>query len=120
MMIQPLAENAVWHGLIPKKGRKKLLIHFSKMDDDTISCNIEDNGIGIHQSEELKKLNRPLHHSVGISNLRNRIKILNEKFDTGCHLEIIDLNDIDRRKTGSRVVLSFRIINKVMYESNPS
>jgi ligand-binding sensor domain-containing protein/putative methionine-R-sulfoxide reductase with GAF domain len=120
MMIQPLAENAVWHGLIPKKGRKKLLIHFSKMDDDTISCNIEDNGIGIHQSEELKKLNRPLHHSVGINNLRNRIKILNEKFDAGCHLKIIDLNDIDRRKTGSRVVLSFRIINKLKYESNLS
>lgn len=120
MMIQPLAENAVWHGLIPKKGRKKLLIHFSKMDDDTISCNIEDNGIGIHQSEELKKLNRPLHHSVGINNLRNRIKILNEKFDAGCHLKIIDLNDIDRRKTGSRVVLSFRIINKLTYESNLS
>jgi LytS/YehU family sensor histidine kinase len=120
MMIQPLAENAVWHGLIPKKGRKRLLIHFAKREDNTICCRIEDNGIGINSSEALKKLYRPLHRSVGISNLRNRIKILNEKFDSGCHLEIIDLQELDKRRTGSQAVLTFRIINKSTYEGNLS
>jgi ligand-binding sensor domain-containing protein/putative methionine-R-sulfoxide reductase with GAF domain len=109
MMIQPLAENAVWHGLMPKKGKKKLSIHFSKMGE-CISCIVEDNGIGINHSEQLKKMNRPLHKSVGLSNLRNRIKILNEKYDTGCSLEIFDLQDIDNSKTGSCAALTFRII----------
>jgi putative methionine-R-sulfoxide reductase with GAF domain len=110
MMIQPLAENAVWHGLMPKKGKKRLLIHFSR-SDEKICCIVEDNGIGINHSERLKQLNRPLHKSVGLSNLQNRIKILNEKYDTGCSLELFDLQDFDNGKTGSCAVLTFRIIN---------
>ncbi len=65
LMIQPLAENAIWHGLMHKEGEKKLLIRFSQVEE-TISCTIEDNGIGINRSEELKKLNKPSHQSVGL------------------------------------------------------
>ncbi|MES1220105.1 MAG: histidine kinase, partial [Bacteroidota bacterium] len=114
LMIQPLAENAIWHGLMPWKGKKKLLIHFSCCGE-RISCTIEDNGIGIRQSEHLKKLNRPLHKSVGLSNLRNRIKIMNEKYHTGCTLEITDLQDLNEGKTGSRAVLSFNQIPDKLY-----
>jgi putative methionine-R-sulfoxide reductase with GAF domain len=109
LMIQPLSENAIWHGLMCKEGEKKLFIRFS-LNGDGICCSIEDNGIGIRRSEELKQLNKPSHQSVGLSNLRNRIKIMNEKYDTGCTLEIIDLHDLDKRKTGTRAVLRFNII----------
>ncbi len=37
LMIQPLAENAIWHGLLLKEGEKKLLISFSQRDE-TIYC----------------------------------------------------------------------------------
>jgi LytS/YehU family sensor histidine kinase len=111
-MIQPLAENAIWHGLMPRKGAKKLLIRFSRVAE-AIYCIIEDNGIGINCSMSVKQLKRPLHQSVGLSNLRNRIKIMNEKYDTGCTLEITDLNDLNKDKSGTRVVLRFNtIINK--------
>jgi ligand-binding sensor domain-containing protein len=109
LMIQPLAENAIWHGLMTTAGRKKLSIHFSQ-EADSISCTIEDNGIGINRSEQLKQSKRPTHRSVGLSNLRNRIKILNEKYDTGCTLEITDLQDLNKDKTGTTVVLRFNII----------
>jgi len=109
LMIQPLAENAIWHGLMPRKGEKKLLIRFSRMEE-AISCIIEDNGIGINSSVALKQLNRPLHQSVGLSNLRNRIKILNEKYETGCTFEITDLKDLCKDKTGTRAILRFNII----------
>ncbi len=33
LMIQPLAENAIWHGLMPKKGRKRLSIRFSRIGE---------------------------------------------------------------------------------------
>jgi len=114
MMIQPLAENAIWHGLMQKEGKKKLLIGFSRMGE-TISCTIEDNGIGINRSEQLKLINKPSHRSVGLSNLRNRIKIMNEKYDIHCTLEITDLNELDREKTGTCVVLRFKAItNKLL------
>ncbi|MGE5108779.1 MAG: histidine kinase [Sphingobacteriales bacterium] len=114
LMIQPLAENAIWHGLMHKEGEKKLLICFSR-HAESISCTIEDNGIGINRSEELKKINRQPHQSVGLSNLRNRIKILNEKYNTGCTLEITDLQDYDKHKTGTRAVLRFNIITNKLY-----
>jgi sensor histidine kinase YesM len=118
MMIQPLVENAIWHGLMQKLGEKTVEIHFSK-DHDAISCTIEDNGIGIHCSEKLKKVNKPPYQSVGLNNIRNRIKLLNEKYDTGCSLVITDVSDTCTHKTGTRAVLHFHIMYKnYMYESN--
>ncbi|HEY2349183.1 MAG TPA: histidine kinase, partial [Puia sp.] len=111
LMIQPLAENAIWHGLLLKEGDKKLLISFSQKED-TIFCKIEDNGIGIRHSEELKRVNNPSHQSVGLSNLRNRIKIMNEKYDIGCNLEISDLGQADEERSGTSALLYFNIINK--------
>jgi sensor histidine kinase YesM len=109
LMIQPLAENAIWHGLLNKKGEKKLSIRFARQTE-TISCIITDNGIGIKQSQQLKQVNNPPHRSVGLNNLRNRIKIMNEKFHTGCTLDITDLKDHYKDKTGTRVILCFNII----------
>jgi LytS/YehU family sensor histidine kinase len=109
LMIQPLAENAIWHGLMNKKGKKRLTIRFSQ-EDNIMCCSIEDNGIGINQAEENKKLNPSSHQSVGLSNLRNRIKILNEKYDTHCSLDIVDLKLNHKNKTGTIAVLRFNII----------
>ena len=114
LMIQPLAENAIWHGLMHKKGEKQLSIRFSRQAQ-TISCIVEDNGIGIKRSEQLKRLNRPTHQSVGLNNLRNRIKIMNEKYNTGCTLDITDLNEFNKRKTGTRAVLCFNVITNKPY-----
>jgi len=110
LMIQPLVENAIWHGLMPANGDKKIIVAFTQYENK-ISCAIEDNGIGIHESEKLKEAKRPSHHSVGLENLRKRIKIMNEKYDTDCTLEIIDLKDIDKHKRGTRVVLLLNMIS---------
>ncbi|HEY4061020.1 MAG TPA: histidine kinase [Puia sp.] len=116
LMIQPLAENAIWHGLMYKSGEKDLTIRFFRYQE-TISCSIEDNGIGINRSEQLRKLSRSTHRPVGLSNLRNRIKIMNEKYDTGCTLEIKDLQELgkDEEGSGTRAVLRFKIITNKLY-----
>lgn len=114
LMIQPLAENAIWHGLMYKNGEKNLTIRFFR-SAGMIYCSIEDNGIGINKSEQLKKMSNSGHRSVGLSNLRNRIKIMNEKYDTGCTLEITDLQDIDSSRSGTRVVLRFKVITNKLY-----
>ncbi len=109
MMIQPIVENAIWHGLLPGKADKKISIRFSEYDNK-ITCSIEDNGIGIRQSEKLKEKNKPTHQPVGLENLRKRIKIMNEKYDMGCSLEITDLKEAGKNGTGTRVVLQFNLI----------
>lgn len=111
LMMQPLVENAIWHGLMHVEGEKKIKIGFTQ-DQNRITCTIEDNGIGIKQSERLKRVSRPLHHSVGLENLYKRIKIMNEKYDTDCRLEITDLKERDENSRGTLVVLCFNIINQ--------
>ncbi len=110
LMLQPLVENAIWHGLMPRKGEKKIVISFMQRNGRVV-CSIEDNGIGIGSAEKLKGLHKTTHRPVGIENLRNRIKILNEKYDAGCTLTITDLQEEDPAVTGTRAVLSFLLIN---------
>ena len=110
LMIQPLVENAIWHGLLPASGDKKLSIVF-KSRLDKISCIIEDNGIGFRRSLEGKLQQKSNHQSVGLDNLRNRIKILNEKFGAGCSLSIRELEDERAGARGTRVILEFTVIN---------
>ncbi len=110
LMIQPLVENAIWHGLMHVEGKKKIRIAFT-LDRNKINCSIEDNGIGILKSEKLKQNNKTQHRSVGLDNLRNRIKIMNEKYDTDCSLEISDLSQNGGNHTGTLVVLRLNVIN---------
>ena len=108
MMIQPLVENALWHGLMPSKGEKRLRISFS-YSGQYLRCIIEDNGIGIRKSEQDRVLQRPLHRSVGLENLRRRIRFMNEKYGTSSGIGIEDLSETEGRQ-GTRVILQFHII----------
>lgn len=107
LMIQPLVENAIWHGLMPKNGDKKITIQFEQAMD-MVTCTIGDNGIGIGESEKIKRTNK--QPSVGLGNLRNRIKIMNEKHNMNCTLAITDLSKGNGNETGTRVVLQFKIL----------
>jgi ligand-binding sensor domain-containing protein len=106
LMIQPLVENAIWHGLMHRKGDKKIVIRFVQ-NDDRITCTIKDNGIGIRQSEKKRLVAGQSH--VGLENLRNRIKIMNEKYHLHCTLNISDLGESNMYETGTLVVLQFKI-----------
>ena len=110
MMIQPLVENAIWHGLMQAVTDKKIVLSFIQQDN-TIICTVEDNGIGIRHSEKLKAQHNAAHHSVGLDNLRNRIRVLNEKYNMDCRLTIIDLEEAGEDASGTRVVLQFDLVN---------
>ncbi|HEY0679420.1 MAG TPA: histidine kinase, partial [Chitinophagaceae bacterium] len=119
MMIQPLVENAIWHGLMQSQKDKKIFIAFCE-DDDMLKCIVEDNGIGIRHSEELKEKQRPLHRSEGLDNLQKRIKIINGKYDTACSLQITDLKQAGFNGSGTRVVLQLRLMTIDKNEKNES
>ncbi|MCJ8154409.1 histidine kinase [Chryseobacterium sp. SSA4.19] len=57
LLIQPLVENAIEHGLKPLTDRKgKLIMNFEKKPlENTIVCTIQDNGIGIEASKKNQK-----------------------------------------------------------------
>ncbi|RYG40888.1 MAG: hypothetical protein EOO01_26370, partial [Chitinophagaceae bacterium] len=109
LMIQPLVENAIWHGLLHSERDKVLAVSFQKKDE-TIICIIEDNGIGIRRSEKMKEETKTNHRPVGLDNLRNRIKILNEKYGADCSFVISDLSEHESSRVGTRATLQFKNI----------
>lgn len=107
LIIQPVIENAIWHGLLPSKKEKVLDISFTRAGDE-ICCTVCDNGIGMAQSEKNKSAYDPTHRSWGLENLRNRIRIFNEKYDTQGTLEISDRPSPEAERQGTCVTLTFR------------
>jgi len=103
MLIQPLVENAIWHGLLPKQADKSLRIHFF-LQDGQLVCEIDDNGIGIRESLQKKGAESNGHQSMGIANIRQRIAILNEKYRMSCSLSIRDKKDIPGRTDGGTLI----------------
>jgi hypothetical protein len=107
MLIQPLVENAIWHGLLPKHNDKWVHIRFFH-EQGRLVCEIEDNGIGIRQSLHNKTTGQNTNRSVGISNIQERIALLNEKYRIRCSLVIRDKTEIPgQTETGTIITLIF-------------
>lgn len=77
ILLQPIVENAIKHGLRHKEGNKKLHIHFASSNEG-LSVQIEDNGIGRQASAALNAF-RTGHQSFAGSAMQKRIDFLNEK-----------------------------------------
>jgi ligand-binding sensor domain-containing protein/two-component sensor histidine kinase len=105
MLIQPFIENAIWHGITD--GRKDIAINVTfKKEGEQLVCIIEDNGIGIKRS--LAENKTATHRPVGISNIRNRIQLLNEKHQMQCSLAINDKSEISAA-SGTGTVVTLRL-----------
>ena len=113
MLIQPLVENAIWHGVLPNKGSKKIVINFYEKNE-TLMIEVEDNGIGINAAMQQKLTSQSAHQSLGIENIHKRIKVLNEKYNMQYRLEIVDLMEIGHETSGTKVMLSIPI-NEVTF-----
>ncbi|MDC7226004.1 MAG: histidine kinase [Spirochaetales bacterium] len=85
-IMQPLVENAIYHGIEPKIGKGTIKI-YSITEDEILNLIIEDDGLGIEE-EELYELNQFLSmsatavtvdsinkRSIGLININNRIKL---------------------------------------------
>lgn len=106
MIIQPIVENAIWHGISPLEKNGQLTISFEYLDNFSFCCIVDDNGIGRQRSAQISK-NIKTHKSTGISNLLERLNILNQISSIKIDLEIIDKYDQDNNPTGTKVIIKF-------------
>ncbi|NIR63280.1 MAG: histidine kinase, partial [Aliifodinibius sp.] len=90
MCIQPYVENAIIHGLRHRSDRGELSIRL-ELEDNKILCTVQDNGIGIQNSLELKKSEQKQHTSVGMKITRERIELLQGSSKSRSGVEIKDL-----------------------------
>lgn len=109
MLLQPHLENAIWHGLRYKEGKGFLKLDF-KLTNNLIKVTIDDNGIGLKKSQELKTTNQKVHESRGVTNTRERISLLNELYKKNITFEI---SEKERPETGTRVEINFPLIDRI-------
>jgi ligand-binding sensor domain-containing protein len=110
MILQPYVENAIWHGLMHKDGRGKLLVQVKDMGHQ-IQCIIEDNGIGRHKASEFRGKQTDHKNSVGMQITSDRIALINKIYHVDTQVHVIDLADESGKPTGTRVVINIPLIH---------
>lgn len=77
MLIQPLAENAILHGLRHVHGyRGMLTVHIAIVNHQTLVISVKDNGIGREKSGKLNTNVDYKQKSMGIKAIKERLDIL--------------------------------------------
>lgn len=111
MLIQPFIENAVWHGTAAVHRPLRICIRFFQRGE-YLFCVVEDDGIGIDASLRRKQDAAQPHQSVGIGNVRQRIQVLNEKYNLHSSLSIEDKSRLAAPgETGTVVTIQLLIKN---------
>lgn len=101
MLIQPFVENAIKHGLLHKKGEKRLEIAIQE-ESEGLFISIEDNGVGRAQSQEFNRQNNKMHQSFATSATEQRIALLNKSYIKHISYQIVDLES-EGKASGTRV-----------------
>jgi ligand-binding sensor domain-containing protein/signal transduction histidine kinase len=101
LLIQPIVENAIVHGLSQKIGGGSLAIYFSTANG-YIFCSVKDSGVGRAYHKQLK---HNVHHSKGIDLLKQRIEYLNKIYHVEGNIRFIDIVDEAGNAAGTEVII---------------
>ncbi|MBC7885112.1 MAG: histidine kinase, partial [Saprospiraceae bacterium] len=114
LLVQPFVENAIWHGLLHKEGEKNLKIEFQNMNDEYITCTIEDNGVGRIESAEIQKnkISVTKDQSRGIHIVKERLLMLQQKAGKPANIDIVDLVDEAGDATGTKIIVTIPFYNQ--------
>jgi len=106
MILQPIVENAVNHGLFHKQSNGLVTITFKFIDIFSFKVCIEDDGIGIKKAKEIYKNSSKNYQSSSSAVLNERLELLN----LSKNWEIIyTITDLQSNKTsGTLVELTFK------------
>lgn len=97
----PFLENAVWHGIVNKGEKGNITIQIVKIDN-VLDISIIDDGVGINKTKA--NSTKSDKNSLGIKITKQKIKLLNEIYNSNHAFSIIDLSTItDGADTGTEV-----------------
>jgi Histidine kinase len=108
LLLQPIAENAIWHGLLNKDGDRELLIDLH-LENNMLHCIVTDNGVGRKKAALLKSKSAEKNKSMGLQITKNRLALLNQELNGQCLFEINDLEDEQGNATGTSVSFAISI-----------
>ena len=104
LLLQPIIENAIWHGLLPlKKTRAGTLAIKINIINKLLYIHVEDNGVGIQKN--MSDIGN-LKESKGILITKQRIQNLNIFYNiNSADLLYEDLIDFEKKPIGTRVTI---------------
>lgn len=79
MLIQPLIENAILHGLIIDPQINAHLSVTLKLKDDRICITVTDNGVGLENGSHKNTKNPVKEQSLGLVSIKERIEMINKQ-----------------------------------------
>jgi len=112
MLLQPLVENAIWHGLLNKEDHELPLLQIQvEKEGDKLRFAISDNGVGLSQAREKQK-NQILRKgkSTGLTITKKRVSLVNEYYNKEFYFSVEE-NNADPRIKGTTVAFSLPHIN---------
>ena len=108
LIIQPYAENAIWHGLMHKEEKGHLLIEILK-EENFLIFKIIDDGIGRRKAAELKSKSASTHKSMGMQITADRISNMKQKNPNQNYIQIKDLVLADGTPAGTSVEIKISL-----------
>jgi signal transduction histidine kinase len=84
LILQPLVENAIKHGVAPRTAPGRIAI-VSCLEADRLCLQVRDNGVGLSSAARAGE-----HHGVGLSNTRDRLECL---YGVSQQLDLVESGD---------------------------
>ena len=108
LFLQPYMENAIWHGLVDKKGGKRIQLDVA-IEQENIVFVIKDNGVGLNTSKIEKNIDASKRKFFGSIATEKRIRSMHE----AGQVQVCTENILEEGRTGTKVSVKFPLKKKI-------
>ncbi|MBC7552997.1 MAG: histidine kinase [Taibaiella sp.] len=110
MIIQPFVENAIIHGLRNIEHREGSLdIRFYKKED-SLFCEVDDNGIGFNASKDYKDKMFIKHKSYGMELTRSRLALMSKMKRAEYKISVVHKLNGNQENDGTKIIVKLPLI----------
>jgi two-component system LytT family sensor kinase len=103
MLLQPLVENSIKHGLSPKIGEGRILIRSSRQNGQAI-IDVIDNGVGVRHATQAESPDLSKGSGIGLQNVNERLRVI-----YGANYQL-QLDSVPGEGTCARIVIPELIV----------
>ncbi|RKS01828.1 tetratricopeptide repeat protein [Flavobacterium sp. 102] len=108
LLLQPFVENAIIHGVIPKKEKGSISVRFT-IEKDSLFCTVEDNGIGFSESKAQKEHSVVAHKSMALDITKKRLEMIESTTKQKTEFKIEEVKNNTEEISGTKVTLHLPI-----------
>lgn len=108
LLLQPFVENAIIHGVIPKKEKGSIAVRFT-IENQSLLCTVEDNGIGFNESRAQKENSVVAHKSMALDITKKRLEMIESTTKQKTEFKIEEIKSNPEEIQGTKVTLHLPI-----------